>query len=107
MEMPITCSARSIVLEGVVATKEKLQTRGLILSLSVVLSRDFVNSKEFSQAFIMRNINEKRPMLIVGWRLSAFVRVWLAFSPPSNYSLFSSPLGTLESTICALRLNLT
>jgi hypothetical protein len=71
-------------LEGVNAIKEELTTRGPVVSTSFLMSQNFANTTTFSQAFDMQSINQKLPLLIVGWKLTAFGEVWLVHPPAAG-----------------------
>jgi hypothetical protein len=71
-------------LEEVNAIKEELTTRGPVISTSFVLSERFANSTEFQQSFYMQRINQNHPLLIVGWKLTAFGEVWLVHPPAAG-----------------------
>ena len=71
-------------LEGVNAIKEELTTRGPVVSTSFLMSQNFANTTAFSQAFDMQSINQKLPLLIVGWKLTAFGEVWLVHPPAAG-----------------------
>lgn len=80
-------------LEGVVAIKEELISRGPVLSTSFVLSEGFARSADFSDLFLEEKINANHPLLIVGWKLTPLAEVWLVASPFSNDFIFPVAVG--------------
>ena len=79
-------------LEGVDDIKEELTTRGPVVSTSFVLSQSFANTTEFAHSFSMERIKKNHPLLIVGWKLTAFGEVWLVLLP-YNDSIASVAFG--------------
>lgn len=68
------------MLESVEDIKLELMTRGPVVSASFHLTQSFLSACEHSRYFKSSMVGKCHPILIVGWRLSAFGEVWLVRS---------------------------
>lgn len=57
--------------------KSELLLNGPVVSSSFILTRGFLNASEHSASFKSSLIGRTHPILIVGWKLSAFGEMWL------------------------------
>jgi len=64
-------------LDSVDEIKEELMKRGPVVSTSFVLTKDFLNVTNNAAAFRSSHLESRHPVLIVGWKLTAFGEMWL------------------------------